>query len=192
MLKRTAFIIAVFSFIVYFLTLPPTVTSYGDSSEMIVSAYNLTAAHPPGYPLYTLIGKLFTLLPINSVAWRVHLSSAVFGSLTVGFVYRTLVLLTKNQLSSLLATLILAFAHSFWLYNITAEVFALNNLLAILTIYSTLKWQEAVTRYRPRAAKYLYLASLFLGLGLSNHFSIILVVPGIIFLIFINSPPWLF
>src|SRR5437762_3277993 len=64
---------------VYVRTLAPTVAG-GDSGELITAAYTLGVAHPPGYPLYTLLAKLFTLIPIGTIAWRVNLFSAVCGA----------------------------------------------------------------------------------------------------------------
>jgi hypothetical protein len=61
---------------VYLLTLCPTVAG-GDSGELIAAAFEPGIAHPPGYPLYVLGGKLFTLLPWGTVAWRVNLFSAI-------------------------------------------------------------------------------------------------------------------
>ena len=53
-----------------------------DDGLFILSSYFLGIEHPPGYPLFTILGKLFTLLPFGSVAYRVHLLSALFGALT--------------------------------------------------------------------------------------------------------------
>lgn len=74
------------SFIVYLLTLAPTVY-WGDSGELITVAYTLGIAHPSGYPTYTLLGHLFTYIPFGSIAWRVNLMSAVFASLAVMLLY---------------------------------------------------------------------------------------------------------
>ncbi|MFC1727422.1 DUF2723 domain-containing protein [Patescibacteria group bacterium] len=186
-MKRTGLLLTLLAFAVYFYTLPPSVTSYGDSSEMITAAYTFTAAHPPGYPLYTILGKLFTLLPLKTIAWRVHLSSAIFGALTVYFVYQILQKLSKNWLASTLTTTLLAFAHSFWLYNITAEVFSLNNLMATLVIYQAICWREKVKSNQPKASRHLFLATFFLALGLSNHYSVILVAPGLLFVVLITQ-----
>ena len=72
--------------IVYLLTLAPTI-SFFDSGEMVAGAYTLGVAHPPGYPIYVTLGKLFTLLPINNVAFRVNLMSSFFAALTSVMIY---------------------------------------------------------------------------------------------------------
>src|SRR2546425_12242100 len=65
----------------YAYSAPRTVT-LEDDGLFIMSSYFLGIDHPPGYPLLTLLGKLFTLLPVGSIALRVHLLSAFFGALT--------------------------------------------------------------------------------------------------------------
>jgi len=71
--------IALFSLYAY--SAPRTVT-LEDDGLFIMSSYFLGVDHPPGYPLMTLLGKLFTLLPVGSIAFRIHLLSAFFGGLT--------------------------------------------------------------------------------------------------------------
>jgi len=72
-------------FLLYLLTLAPTVT-FEDSGELIAAAYNLGIPHEPGYPLWTMIAHLFTLLPLGTVAYRVNLLSAVLAALTAALV----------------------------------------------------------------------------------------------------------
>jgi hypothetical protein len=76
--------VGLFSFLVYYGTLYPTVAG-GDSGELVVSAFQLGITHPPGYPLWTLLGHLFSLLPFKSVAWRLNLSSALYQALANTF-----------------------------------------------------------------------------------------------------------
>ncbi|MQY69884.1 MAG: DUF2723 domain-containing protein [Firmicutes bacterium] len=80
------FLLFLVSFGVYLKTLCPTVY-IGDSGELIAAAYTLGIPHPPGYPLYCLLGKLFTLLPFGTIAYRVNLMSAFFASLTIVLIY---------------------------------------------------------------------------------------------------------
>jgi hypothetical protein len=75
---------AVFS--VYAYTIPRTI-ALEDDGGFIMSAYYAGIAHPPGYPLHTLLAKPFTLLPFGSVALRVHLLSAVLGAATCGVLW---------------------------------------------------------------------------------------------------------
>ena len=119
--------------IVYILTLSRSVY-FGDSGELIAVARTLGIAHPPGYPLYTMIAHLFTYLPFGNLAFRVNLFSAVTSSLTIVVVYFICLKLTKNRLASISASLFLAFSYLFLLYSLVAEVFSLNNLFVALII----------------------------------------------------------
>ncbi|MBI5287162.1 MAG: DUF2723 domain-containing protein, partial [Deltaproteobacteria bacterium] len=79
------------AFILYLLTLSPAI-SVGDSPELISSAYTLGIAHPPGYPLFSLLGKLASFIPIgNSIAYRVNLLSAFLAGISVLFLYLTII-----------------------------------------------------------------------------------------------------
>ena len=94
-------------FAVYVRTLAPTV--YGlDSAELTTGAYCLGLVHVPGYPLYLLIGHLFTRLPIGNVGYRMNLMSAFFGALAVALFYLVLVRLCRRPLAALSAVLFLA------------------------------------------------------------------------------------
>src|SRR5512140_4002972 len=82
--------IALFIFVatmaVYLMTIAPTL-SFFDSGEMIAGAYTVGVSHPPGYPVYVTLGKLFTFLPINNVAFRVNLMSSFFAAMTSVMIY---------------------------------------------------------------------------------------------------------
>ena len=71
---------------VYLRTMAPTVYNL-DSAELATGAYTLAIVHPPGYPTYLLVGKLFTWLPVGDVGYRLNLMSGTFGALTVTCVY---------------------------------------------------------------------------------------------------------
>lgn len=161
-------------FFLYFRMLAPTVAPQADSGELVTVAATLGIAHPPGYPLYTLLAFAFTKIPWGSVAWRVNLMSAVFQVATLLVVFLIVKHLTKSVLVSLVTILILALSYTFWLYSLVAEVFALNNFLAVAIVYVALT-------VRP---KLLLLLALFLGLGLSNHHTIILILPAVVYLVF--------
>ena len=112
---------------VYLRTLAPTVVG-GDSGELIAVAATLGVAHPPGYPLYTLLAHAFTWLPFGGVALRVNLLSAVCGALAAALVCRAVRRATGEPWGGVLAAGALAFSPLVWPYAVTAEVFPLNDL----------------------------------------------------------------
>ena len=97
------------SFLVYLGTLAPSVaTIFDDSLEFQLVCYQPGIAHPTGYPLYTLLGKLFTFLPLGNVAYRINLMSAFFASLTIALLYSTLKLMTRKRVPAILGAAIFA------------------------------------------------------------------------------------
>ncbi len=166
------------AFSVYLSTLTPTV-GFHDSGELITVACTLGIAHPPGYPLYTIFGKLWTtLVPIGNIALRMNMESALFASLCVMIVYFITLKLTSKTIPSIVASLILAFSLTFWEQAVIAEKYTLNALFFSLLIFILLKWQESF-----RTPKFLYLFSFILGLSFTHHFQTIYLVPGSIFFI---------
>jgi dolichyl-phosphate-mannose-protein mannosyltransferase len=102
---------------------------------MITVAYLLGVAHPPGYPLYTLLAKLASLVPFGTVAWRVNLFSALTGGAATLLLCRGVICWTGDVAAGALAAGVFAFGPLVWPYAITAEVFALNNLFAAGLVY---------------------------------------------------------
>jgi hypothetical protein len=148
--------------IVYVLTMFPTV-AHGDTGALISVVYNMGIAHPPGYPLYTLLGKLFTFIPIGSIAWRVNLASTFYGAAAAALLFVTMLRLTRRTWASLLAAGLFAFSPLTWQYSILAEVFSLNNLFAALIALVALSYHQS--RRRP----FLFVLAFVTGLGFSHH-----------------------
>jgi hypothetical protein len=190
MKKSIAILLFFVSFGVYLKTLCPTIT-FADSGELITASYLLAIPHSPGSPLYCLLGKLFTLLPLGSVAYRVNLMSAFFASLSVVLVY-LIVLLIQRQTSStkdyplsfsshiapVVGSLCLAFSKSFWSYALVAEIYAFKAFFLLLLVFILFKWFHAHHRQPIASRYYLYLFALIYGLSLSNHISMILFLPA--------------
>jgi asparagine N-glycosylation enzyme membrane subunit Stt3 len=108
--------------------LAPTVMWY-DMGEFATAAYVLGVAHNTGYPLLLLLGKLFTLLPVGDVAYRVNLMSAVFGALTVLCAYLLVFDLTGRRSPAAVAALALAFSSTLWSNATWATSYDLNAVL---------------------------------------------------------------
>lgn len=156
-----------------------------DTFEFQVVAPALGVAHPTGYPLYILLGKLFSLLPLGSVAWRVNLTSAVCATGAALLLYLLLERLTRQPLVACLSALALAFTRVLWSQAVVAEVYALNLLFvcAVLLLLTTLlEWRRAGAPGdlgRERAPKgTLWTLALLLGLSLTNHLTMALWLPA--------------
>ena len=99
-------IVAIALFALYAATSPPTV-ALEDDGFFILASYFLGVAHPPGYPLFTALGKAATLVPLGTVAYRVHLLSAAFGSLSCAALWLCARALLESRLAAALAALAL-------------------------------------------------------------------------------------
>jgi hypothetical protein len=151
---------------VYVTTLYPSVPG-GDSGELIVAAHRLGVAHPPGYPLFTLLGKLFTLIPAGSVAWRVNLMTAVLGAVAAAVLVRAAWKLTRSFGAGLFAGGLFAFSPLIWRYAVQAEVFSLNNLFAAVLLLLLVSFEA------DREDRHLRWFCFWFGLGLTNHHTLL-------------------
>src|SRR5947207_8208819 len=89
--------VSIFAGVLYFLTAARDIV-VGDSPELTMAAVSLGVPHPPGYPLFTMFGHLFSLLPFGAIPFRVNLFSVVCDALAVGVIYLAALRLTKSQL----------------------------------------------------------------------------------------------
>ncbi len=167
--------------VIYLLTLAPTIYTE-DSAEFVTAATTLGIGHPPGHPLYMILGKLFSFLPIGSVAWRVNLLSAVAGASAVAVLYLIIKKLTGNKIIALASSQVLAFSAIFWSQSIVAEVYTLNAFFSLLSLYWLLLWQETKKIF------YLYLTFFLIGLGAGNHQLILMLMP--VYLVYIYYVNW--
>ncbi len=157
----------------------------GDSGEFQFAAWLGGFAHPTGYPLYLLLGRLWThLLPLGDPAWRMNAFSAVWGAAAVGLFYllalQVLRIVTRPpwpavaiRLPALLAAVTFAVSSTFWSQALIAEVYTLNAALLSAILLALVRW-AATGRLRP-----LYLAAFTFGLSLAHHRTTILWVPAI-------------
>jgi hypothetical protein len=190
--KRRDFLLGAVIFIgalaLYGRTLAPSVaTIFDDSLEFQLVCPTLGIAHPTGYPLYTLLGKLFTLIPIGDAAYRVNWMSALFAALTVVVTYLIVRMLTDHSLAAVFASSVLAVSPVFWSQAVIAEVYALNAFFAALVIYLLLRW-EADHRQRPGVGQVsipaipnlLLLVAFVYGLSLTHHRLMLLLAPAVV------------
>lgn len=174
----------VVALIVYLLTLAPTVTGE-DSGELIAAAYTLGVPHPPGYPLWTVLGKLFTFIPYGTVAWRVNFMSAFWGAGTVFLAVLLGIKLFGARWAAAAAGLAFAFSFEFWEQAVIAEVYTLSTLLVAGGLLALLVW------YDTRRAAPLYALAVAYGLGLANHNTMVLMSPLFVgFVLWVDREPW--
>lgn len=184
------------AFAVYLLTMSRSV-GFIDSGELAAVAAGLGIAHPTGYPLYTLLGRVAMMLPLGvEEIVRLNLLSALLGSAGVVlmfFVVRTVLLAPawnprgereqgtgfRGDAASAAAALLFGFSETAWSQALVAEVYALHGFMISAVI---LLFLRAAAARPPRAA--LWAAAAFvLGLSFGNHMTTVLLVPGLALLV---------
>jgi tetratricopeptide (TPR) repeat protein len=158
-----AALLAAALFAVYAAGACPTIY-VGDSGELVAAVHVLGIPHPTGYPLYVLLGKLWTLVvPVGSVAYRMSLFSAACAALAGALLYRAGRGLDVPPLPAVFGALLLAFSPSFWGEATVQRVYALNALFVALATCSALRWE------RREDGRWFVATFLICGLGATNH-----------------------
>ncbi len=160
------------SLILYLRTLAPGLLP-GDSGELQTLSCLLGNTHPTGYPVYLLIGKVFTWLSVRDIAYRINLLSAVMAALTVAGVYLAGRLLTKRRLPASVGALALAVSPTFWSQAVIAEVYTPGAAFLVAVLLSLLLWDAH------RCPRYLFIAGVIGGLSLGVHLTVALLAPAV-------------
>ncbi|MCX8056743.1 MAG: DUF2723 domain-containing protein [Ignavibacteria bacterium] len=207
-----AVISAVFVLIFYILTLAPGVIA-SDSGELAAVQYTLGIAHPTGYPLFTILGYIFSHIPIPiRPITKLNLLTAIWSALTVYVLIITIKRILDNYktwlskdeqisknfydrfelseelkvIASVFGGLVLGFSKTFWFSSLSVEVYSLHIFLFSLTFYFLTKAFE--NRELIQQNKFLkdpyFLSFIFLALGFTNHLSTIFIIPAFLFLYF--------
>ena len=174
-MTRVAAIAAGFSFVLFAATVCPTVP-FGDGGELIAAADCFGVAHPPGYPMYTMLGWLALRLSPGEPALGMNLLSALFGALTCGGVAWILTRVGRSPVAALSAGLALAASSTFWWVSTVTEVYTLH--LFLMTVVVGAAWVVGASSERGTRERALLIASMALGAGLAHHPTIVLVLPA--------------
>lgn len=185
-----AWVAALTALWVYVQTLSPTVAWVNqgeDSGDLLVASATLGIPHPTGYPLFVLLGRVASLVPIGSVAFRVNLIAALAGAASVFFLARIVLELTTpreeeasagGRVGPLVAAVAAAIAYAFsrgaWSQSVLAEVYTLN-----AAFFGAVLWALARAD-RTRSARHLALAAFLFGLGLTNHLLLLAAGPALL------------
>lgn len=169
---------------VYLSTMSRTV-GQADTFEFQVVAPQLGIAHPTGYPLYLLLGKLFSLLPFGSVAWRINVGTAVLAVTALIFFFKFLWEMWGRPETAVLGAVVMGATSTLWSQAIAAEVYALHALVVCGALWLMLQvaggeLQVAAlkTLRAPRSLRLnLFLLAFVIGLGLTNHLTTVFLLP---------------
>ncbi len=185
--------------ITYTLTVEPTM-SFWDCGEYIATAAKLEVGHPPGAPLFQMIGAFFAMFAIGKehIALMVNMTSVFSSAFTILFMFWSSSMVLKKIVSqysevnkdnaivilgsSFVGALAYTFSDSFWFNAVEAEVYAMASLLIALLLWLGLRWEQEM--HTPRGNRWLLLISLVVGLSFGVHFMALLTIPAIGFLYF--------
>ena len=167
-------------FVVYLRTLAPTIYNL-DSAELTTAAATGGILRATGYPLYLVLGRFWSLLPVGDVGFRLNLFSAFCAALTILLVELSLRRLRVGLWARLGALGLLASAPYFWAMALIAEVYTLHTALLAGIVLAGLRWRE-----QPTARRLALLVFLFV-LSLGNHAATILLLPGLAWFLFATA-----
>ncbi|MDZ4805792.1 MAG: DUF2723 domain-containing protein, partial [Candidatus Eisenbacteria bacterium] len=187
----TGSVVFLLTLLVYAWCVTPTVP-YWDSGEFIATSYILGIPHPPGTPLYVLIGRLFSMVPLGSIAVRVNLLSSLSSAVAVLFTYLIIVRLVKKNMpgeghwwmalaGGVVGALFMAFGTTFWDNAIEAEVYGSASAIMAFCVWLALLWWDGQGDAMNDRILWLILYVLFLAIGI--HLGTFLVFPCIYLLV---------
>lgn len=186
----------------YWLTVEPT-ASFWDAGEYITTSSNLEVGHPPGAPLYQLLGAFFSIFAMSntSIALTINLMSVFSSAFTILFMFWSLTLLLRKIIgqpetltstsskailgSAAVGALSFAFTDSFWFNAVEAEVYAAAACIMSILFYCALRWEQEMNT--PRGNRWLILIAFIVGLSFGVHFMGLLTIPAIGFLYFFKN-----
>ena len=190
--------------IVYVLTLETTV-SWWDCGEYISTAYKLQVGHPPGAPLFQMIGRFFSLFAfgdVTKVALMINLMSALCSSFTILFLFWTITHLSKKMwmkdgeaaplsnkvavlATGVIGALAYTFSDSFWFSAVEGEVYAMSSLFTAITFWAILKWEEVSDE--PYNYRWLIFIAYLIGLSIGVHLLNLLCIPAVVYVVYFKK-----
>jgi hypothetical protein len=188
--------------ITYSLTIEPTVSAW-DVGEYISTAVKLEVGHPPGAPLFQMLGAFFAMFTsdVSEIAKMVNFMSALASAFTILFMFWTISNLGQKLAiksggivegsyiailgSSIVGSLAYTFSDSFWFSAVEGEVYAMSSFLMAILFWLGLKWESEI--HLPRGNKWLILISFVVGLSFGVHILSLLVIPAIVMIYFFKT-----
>ncbi len=195
--RITAAAIFLIAFVLYLLTMSPTV-SFWDCGEFIAASRSLSVPHPPGAPFFLLVGRLFTLFPfIADMGARVNLLSVVTSALTVALLYLTVIHLIRQWkpiekmglveiLGAAVGALVFMASDSFWFNAVEAEVYAISMLFTALVVWLAFVWQDFEARGHHDGDRIFLLIFYIIGLAIGVHLLNVLALPMVFMVIWFH------
>lgn len=200
----TGWIVFGIATLVYFLTLEPT-ASWWDCGEYIATAYKLQVGHPPGAPLFQMIGRFFSLFAfgnVTQVALMINIMSAISSSLTILFLFWSITLLARKVImdggreedttaqylvlaAGAIGALAYTFSDSFWFSAVEGEVYAMSSFFTALVFWAILRWERVADE--PHNYRWLLFIAYLVGLSIGVHMLNLLAIPAVVYVFYFKK-----
>ncbi|MGF1638445.1 MAG: DUF2723 domain-containing protein [Cyclobacteriaceae bacterium] len=200
----SGWIIFAIATLVYWLTVEPT-ASYWDCGEFIAVSYKLEVPHPPGAPLFLLIGRMFSFLAmgdVEMVAYWINVSSAIASGFTILFLFWSITLLGRKMFAikageetpaqtwllvagGAIGALCYTFSDSFWFSAVESEVYALSSFFTALVVWAMLKWDTIEDE--KLASRWIILICYAMGLSIGIHLLNLVTIPALALIYFFKK-----
>ena len=192
-------IIFLVSFLVYYDTMAPTV-SFWDCGEFIATSHTLGVPHPPGSPLFLIIGRVFSMIPFSpDIAFRVNLISVFVSALAVMLLYLIIVKIVAHWRGgikensdviiafggALVGALTFAFTDSHWFNAVEAEVYSMSTFFTAIVVWLILHWSERAEEQGNE--RYILIIAYMIGLAIGIHLLNLLALPFIALIIYFRK-----
>jgi hypothetical protein len=201
----TGWAVFAIALVTYWLTMEET-ASYWDCGEFIAVSYKLEVPHPPGAPLFLMIGRLFSFLAfgdVSKVAYWINFISVLASSFAVLFLFWSIVLFGRKVLkiekddalteektwllmgAGIVGSLALTFSESAWFSAVEAEVYAMSSFFTAFVVWAMLKWE--LIEDESRANRWLLLIFYMMGLSIGVHLLNLVTIPALALLYYFKK-----
>ncbi|MFH0866934.1 MAG: DUF2723 domain-containing protein [Bacteroidota bacterium] len=199
----TGWIIFIAASTVYILTSEPT-ASFWDCGEYIATAYKFQVGHPPGAPMFQLMGRFFSLFAfddVTQVARMVNAMSALASGFTILFLFWSITMLAKKIVlkngemtegkmlaiigSGIVGAMAYTFSDSFWFSAVEGEVYATSSFFTAIVFWAILKWDENAED--SRSIRWVILIAYLMGLSIGVHLLNLVAIPAIVFVFYFRK-----
>ena len=199
----TGWVVCAIACLTYILTVEPTVSLW-DCSEFITTSIGLQVGHPPGAPLFMIIGRLFAMLSpdVEHQAYMMNIMSALCSGFTILFLFWSITHLAKKivvkkdgecsrgQLwaimgAGVVGALTYTFTDTFWFSAVEGEVYAMSSLITAVVFWAILKWENVADQ--PYANRWLVFIAYIIGLSIGVHLLNLLVIPAIVYIYYFKK-----
>lgn len=187
--------------VVFLLTIEPTV-SFWDCGEFITTSFKFEVGHPPGAPIFMIIGRFFTLFGgPESAAKLINALSGLASAFTIMFLFWTIthlakkLVVRKNEIttgqtiaiiaSGFVGALAYTFSDTFWFSAVEGEVYATSSLMTAIVFWAILKWENVADE--PNANRWLIFIAYIIGLSIGVHLLNLLAIPAIVFVYYFKK-----